>query len=156
MKHKIVAVGASAGGLEALERFFGAIPCNAGMAFFVIQHLSPDHESMLAELLARHCKLPVVDVEDGQQLELNKVYLLPSGYVAIADGHRACLRARSPKRELIHPINIYFESLAETLGDLAIGVILSGTGMDGTEGAKAIRDAGGKCMFNRPRLASSR
>lgn len=150
MRHKIVAVGASAGGLEALEEFFGAVPVSSGMAFFVIQHLSPDRDSMLAELLGGHCKLPVVEVEDGQSLEPNRVYLSPPGFVPVADGLRVRLKPRPAGSKLSLPINVYFESLAKTFGDRAVGVILSGTGSDGTEGAKEIRDHGGQVYAQFP------
>ena len=145
----IVAIGASAGGLEALERFFHHCPSRTGAAFVVIQHLSPDHKSMMHDLLGRYTQMAVKVVADGMPIEADKVYLIPPGTVMrIASGHFQ-LTPKSPHL-LTLPIDIFFNSLAEEQGNRSIGVILSGTGSDGTRGAAAVNAAGGFLLAQEP------
>lgn len=139
----VVGVGASAGGLEALEQLFGAMPEDTGMAFVVIQHLSPDFKSVMDELLARRTKIPVVLVEDGMQVEKNRIYLIPARKEMIISGGRLLLSDRAASGELTLPIDIFFRSLAEDVGARAIAIVLSGAGSDGARGIRDVHDAGG-------------
>ncbi|MBS1145034.1 MAG: methyltransferase/methylesterase, CheR/CheB with sensor [Proteobacteria bacterium] len=148
----VVCIGASAGGLDALEKFFQGCPIDSGAAFVVVQHLSPDHKSMMNNLLARHTKMPVIMVEDDMPIEANKVYLIPPGAIMHATAGHLHLTPKSP-RGLTLPIDIFLFSLAENYGKHALGVILSGTGTDGTRGAVAINAAGGFLMAQEPESA---
>ena len=138
-----VAIGSSAGGLEALERFFSAVPADSGNAYIVIQHLSPKFESLMDQLLARKTDLPIYVIEDGLLIEPNHIYLLPPGKEAIVTDCTLYLKDRSPARELTFPIDEFFRSLAQESGEYAIGVVLSGTGTDGSRGIQDIHAAGG-------------
>ena len=148
----VVAVGASAGGLDALERFFQALPEQTGAAFVVIQHLSPDHKSMMANLLGRYTSMPVTTVEDGMTIEPDRIYLIPPASMMSVAGTELRLRPKSP-RGLALPIDLFFGSLASHYGNRAIAVVLSGTGSDGTRGAVAINDAGGLLLSQDPESA---
>ena len=148
----VVAVGASAGGLDALERFFRGLPDRSGAAFVVIQHLSPDHKSMMANLLGRHTSMPVVTVEDGMTIEPNRVHLIPPASIMSVSRRQLRLSPKNP-RGLTLPIDLFFTSLAREFGKSAIGVVLSGTGSDGTRGAVAINDAGGLLLAQEPESA---
>ncbi|MBB1126979.1 chemotaxis protein CheB [Thiospirillum jenense] len=148
----VVAVGASAGGLDALERFFHSLPEHSGAAYVVIQHLSPDHKSMMANLLARHTRMPVVTVEDGMTLEPDRVHLIPPASMMSVSGNDLRLSPKNP-RGLTLPIDLFFTALAREFGKYAIGVVLSGTGSDGTRGAVAINDAGGFLLAQEPESA---
>jgi len=148
----IVAVGASAGGLDALERFFEALPAQSGAAYVVVQHLSPDHKSMMVNLLGRHTEMPVVTVEDGMAIAADRVHLIPPASIMRFEQGRLRL---SPKdsRVLTLPIDLFFTSLAEAAGHRTIGLILSGTGSDGTRGAAVINEAGGLLLAQDPETA---
>jgi len=148
----VVAIGASAGGLDALERFFQSLPDRSGAAYVVIQHLSPDHKSMMANLLARHTRMPVVTVEDGMTIEPDRVHLIPPASVMSISGNALRLSPKNP-RGLTLPIDLFFTALARECGKYAIGVVLSGTGSDGTRGAVAINDAGGFLLAQEPESA---
>lgn len=148
----VVAIGASAGGLEALERFFRNCPCDTGAAFVVIQHLSPDHKSMMNDLLGRYTQMHVQVVSEGMTLAANEVYLIPPGTVMrVVDG-RFQLTPKSP-HQLSLPIDIFLNSLAAEQGSRAVGIILSGTGSDGTRGAAALSAEGGLLMAQDPKEA---
>ncbi len=139
----IVGIGASAGGLESLERLFTNMPCDTDMAFVVIQHLSPDFKSLMDELLARYTQLPIHRAEDGMRVEANSVYLIPpKKEMMISDG-RLLLKDKDPKQTLTMPIDHFFRTLAQDAGDRAVGIILSGTGSDGSRGIRDIHSAGG-------------
>ncbi len=148
----VVAIGASAGGLDALERFFQGLPADTGAAYVVVQHLSPDHKSMMANLLARHTPMPVVTVEHDMRIEANRVHLIPPASLMTISGDTLRLSPKNP-RGLTLPIDLFFCSLAKEFGNRAIGVILSGTGSDGTRGAVAINDAGGFLVAQDPETA---
>lgn len=152
LDHYVVGVGASAGGLEALERFFQGCPVDTGATFVVVQHLSPDHKSMMGDLLGRHTRMPVIMVEDDMGLAPDHVYLIPPGAVMHATHGHLHLRPKNP-RGLTLPIDIFFSSLADVYGPFAIGIILSGTGTDGTRGATAINAAGGLVLAQDPESA---
>lgn len=145
----VVAFGASAGGLDALEKLVAELPPDTGAAFVVIQHLSPDHKSMMASLLARHTSMPVQMVEADTPIEPNHLYLISPGVLMHTDGRLLRLRPKSP-RSLILPIDVFFQSLATHHGRHAVGVVLSGTGSDGTRGAGSINEAGGFLMAQAP------
>ncbi len=139
----VVGIGASAGGLESLERFFTNMPFDTGMAFVVIQHLSPDFKSLMDELLARYTELPIHRATEGMRVEANSIYLIPPKKEMIVSDGRLLLTDKDPKRPLAMPIDLFFRSLAQDRGDRAIGVILSGTGSDGSRGIRDIHNAGG-------------
>lgn len=139
----IIGLGASAGGLEALNAFFDAMPPNSGMTFVVVQHLSPQQESILHELIQRHTTIPVQRIADDTTIEPNQVYVLPAGYeVSIQEKHLR-LTPMTDNKGWPETINHFFQSLALDCGEKAAVLILSGAGHDGTEGARAIRRSGG-------------
>ena len=148
----VVAIGASAGGLEALERFFSHCPADTGCAFVVIQHLSPDHKSMMTDLLARYTRMKVRMVEHDLPIAADQIFLIPPGTIMRIEDGRFCLTPKHPHL-LTLPIDIFFGSLAEDAGSRSIGVILSGTGSDGTRGAAALNAAGGFLLAQEPREA---
>ena len=146
----VVAIGASAGGLEPFEVFFDAMPADNGLAFVIIQHLSPDFKSMMDELLARHSSMRIRRVEDGMKIEANTIYLnLPRANMSVQNGHFAMVETE-PSTSLNLPINAFFKSFAKEYGDKSIGVILSGTGSDGTDGCRAIKAVNGAVFAQRP------
>ena len=147
-----VAIGASAGGLDALEKLFDGLPADSGAAYVVIQHLSPDHKSMMAGLLSRHTHMPVVVVEDGMRLAPDTVHLIPPGALMRVDGEHLRLSPKEP-RSFVLPIDVFFHSLAKHHGAYAVGIILSGTGSDGSRGAAAINEAGGFLLVQDPNEA---
>ncbi|HIJ22860.1 MAG: PAS domain-containing protein [Gammaproteobacteria bacterium] len=146
----IVGVGASAGGLAALEDLFKTLPDDSGLAFVVIQHLSPDYKSMMVELLSKHTAMPVLKIEDGMRPLANHLYLIPPRQTLTFMGGRLLLEEQPIHRKLILPIDIFLRTLAEELGERAIAVILSGTGSDGTLGSRVIKEAGGMVMVQDP------
>lgn len=148
----VVGIGASAGGLDALEKFFDFCPVDTGATFVVIQHLSPDHKSMMSNLLARHTTMPVCMVEQNTTIEPNNVYLIPPGSIMHMGKGFLHLTPKNP-RGLTLPIDIFFTSLAESYGNHAIGIVLSGTGSDGTRGASAINSMGGFLLAQEPSTA---
>ena len=139
----VVGIGASAGGLDALERFFDNLPKDTGMAFVVVQHLSPDFKSLMDELLARHTELPIHLVEDGMLVEANHVYLIPPKKEMIISSGKLLLSERNRQQELTLPIDVFFRSLAQDCGPRAVAIVLSGGGSDGSRGVRAIHEAGG-------------
>lgn len=140
----IIGIGASAGGLEALERFFSQVPNDTGAAYVVIQHLSPDFKSMMSEILGRKTKLPIFSAEDGMLLQPNHIYLnTPRHDLRIKDGVIQLTPVEIGGQMPPHPINAFFESLAQYKGSQSISVVLSGTGTDGSLGSAAISTAGG-------------
>jgi len=139
----IVGIGASAGGLEALEAFFDNAPKESGMAFVVVQHLSPDFKSLMDELLARHTDLPIRLVEDGMVVEADHVYLIPPKKEMIIAGGKLLLSERDRQHERTLPIDVFFRSLAQDCGRRAVAIVLSGGGSDGSRGVRAIHEAGG-------------
>lgn len=148
----VVAIGASAGGLEALEHFFRAIPNTPTAAFVVIQHLSPDFKSMMQELVARYTDMPVVMVENHMPLSSGHVFLLPAGRIVELENDRLRLKP-APKHDVNWPIDTFFASMAKSIGTRSIGVVLSGTGTEGTRGAAAINEVGGVVLAQDPLTA---
>ncbi len=143
-------VGASAGGLDAIKKVLQSLPENTGLALVIVQHLATGQESMLPEILSRFTKMPVNKVQSGKQIEPNHVYVIPSGTtMTIKEG---ALQLK-PKREFHKPIDEFFVSLAQEQKNRAIGIILSGTGTDGTEGLKFIKGEGGITFAQDPKTA---
>ena len=139
----IVGIGASAGGLDAFTRLLGNLPSNTGLAYVLVQHLSPDHESLLPGLLGRASMIPVVAAQDGVRVEANRAYVIPpNASMTLADGHLR-LATRDHTRGPHLPIDIFLCSLADVRGPGAVGVILSGAGSDGARGIEAIKESGG-------------
>ena len=130
----IVGIGASAGGLEAFERFFTAMPADSGMAFVLVQHLDPTHQSLTAQLLARRTAMPVIEVEDRMPVEANHVYIIPPNKSLTISGSMLRLSEPVLQRGMRMPIDHFLRSLAEARHEKAIGIILSVTGTDGTLG----------------------
>lgn len=135
----MVAIGASAGGLEPFERFFDAMPVNSGIAFVVIQHLSPDFESMMDELLSRHSTMDIERVVHKLKVKPNTIYLNPPRSKMVIKDGMFLLKDKPESRELNLPIDIFFDSFALEYGREAIAIVLSGTGSDGTSGAATIK-----------------
>ena len=141
-----VCIGASAGGLEAIEAFFKHMPSDSGLAFVVVQHLSPDYKSLMAELLSKHTHMPVMRSEDGMAIEADHVYLIPPKKNLTIFHGKLLLTDQDASRGVNLPIDIFLRSLAEDQGEKAIAIILSGTGSDGTRGIRAIKEQGGMIM----------
>ena len=148
----IVGVGASAGGLEALQQFFRFMPSNSGLCFVVVQHLSPDYKSLMADILGKYTDMKVIQAEDGIKAEPNTVYLIPPKKNLVF--HAGCLYLKDyVQGHLNHPIDIFFNSLAEEKKEYSIAIVLSGTGSDGTGGIKTIKEKGGLVIVQNPESA---
>ncbi len=146
----IVGLGASAGGLEALKAVFPKLPADLGLSYVVVQHLSPNYRSMMAQLLGRDTAMSLVEVEHGAVPAPNTVYITPANRnVTLVEGHFELVK---PAKEAYPKpsINIFFNSLAETCNEQAIGVVLSGTGSDGAAGIYSIKAAGGFTFAQEP------
>lgn len=147
----IVGIGASAGGLEAFAQLLRELPSNTGMAFVLIQHLDPTHTSLLAEVLAKATKMPVCQAEDGKRIEPDHVYVIPpNADIAILHGQLTLFPRNDEARKLHLPVDFFFQALAADRGSHAIGVVLSGTASDGTEGLKAIKARDGITFAQSP------
>lgn len=142
----VVGVGASAGGLEALRSFFAEMPEDSGLCFVVIQHLAPNHKSLMVELLQRTTPIPVLRAGQGMKAEPNRIYLIPPRFNLTLEEGAFNLTPSPAGKALNLPIDIFFRSLAAECGDRAIAVILSGTGSDGARGIRAVKEAGGMIM----------
>ncbi len=141
----MVGVGASAGGLAAFKKFLGSIPEDSGMAYVLVQHLDPKHESLLPELLQKATKIPVLEITDDIKVQPDHIYIIPSNKMLLAtDGVLKLSPRPAPKSKSINlPIDLFFRSLAVVHQSHSLGVVLTGTGSDGTKGLKAIKDEGG-------------
>ena len=149
----IVALGASAGGLEALEQFLGHVPKDCGLGFIVIQHLDPTHKGILVELLQRNTPMVVLQIKDRMAIEPNHVYVIPPNKdLSILNGVLHLLEPAAP-RGLRLPIDFFFRSLADDRQERSIGVILSGMGSDGTLGLRAIKEKAGAVFVQTPTSA---
>src|SRR5258706_3377075 len=139
----IVGIGASAGGFEAFSDLLKNLPRQTGMAFVLVQHLDPTHRSQLSDLLARASPLPVQEVTDNTEVEPDHIYVIPANAnLTLAEG-RLRLAARKEHESPPMPIDLFFRSLAAEQQDRAVGIVLSGTGTDGTLGIEAIKGEGG-------------
>ena len=149
----MVAIGASGGGLEALKRFFSAMPAQSGLGFVVIPHLDPTHVSHLPELLRRHTPMPVEQAHDGALVEAEHVHIIPPNALLTIKGGVLYLGAAVARPDIPRPIDGFLRSLAEYQQERAICIIVSGTGSDGTLGLKAIKAEGGLVMVQSPDTA---
>jgi two-component system, chemotaxis family, CheB/CheR fusion protein len=147
---RIVGVGASAGGLEALSRLVEALPIDGGMAYILVQHLEPTHKSLMAGLLASHTTMPVLEAIDHAIVEADHIYVIPAGvYLSVVDGALRLSKPTAPHGARM-PIDFLLSSMAQDCGRDAIAIILSGTGSDGSEGIKAIHHDGGYVIVQDP------
>jgi len=151
----IVGIGASAGGLKAFEAFFSGMSADKDpdMAFVLVQHLAPDHTSILCDLIRRYTRMEVFEVEDGMTVRINCVYVIPPGRsMAFLNGSLQLLEPGEPRGHRL-PIDFFFRSLAQDLHERAIGIVLSGTGSDGASGVRTIKGEGGMVMAQKPTSA---
>ncbi|MBI4775203.1 MAG: PAS domain-containing protein [Deltaproteobacteria bacterium] len=146
----IVAMGASAGGLQPLEAFFEAVPADSGLAFVVITHTDPQHHSLLPDLIKKRAKIPVKVIEEDMPVEPNTVYMPPSDSDPVLDGETFHLKKRPDRPELHMPVDLFFKHLAQERGESAACVILSGTGTDGTQGLRLIKEKSGLAVAQNP------
>lgn len=149
----VVGIGSSAGGLEALREMFAAAEVPTGLAFVVVQHLDPHHQSMLAELLDRHTQLSVRQCDGGEAIEPDTVFIIPPGKSLSIDRGRLALKNFEEPRGLRRPIDDFFISLASDQNANSACVILSGTGADGSTGLRAVKENGGLCVVQEPSTA---
>ena len=148
----IVGIGASAGGLAAFEAFFSGMPADTdpGMAFVLVQHLAPDHKSILTDLIRRYTRMQVFEVEDGMKVFPNCAYIIPPNRdMAFLNGALQLLAPAAPRGQRM-PIDFFFRSLAQDQRERAVCIVLSGTGSDGTLGVRAIKGEGGMAMAQNP------
>jgi two-component system CheB/CheR fusion protein len=138
-----VGIGASAGGLEAFQTFFDHMPADSGIAFVLVQHLDPTHKSMLVDLLRTHTDMTVVEAADGQPATPNNISIIPPNATLTIRGGTLRVSKPAPAREHRRPIDTFFASLAEDQGELAVCIVLSGTGSDGTVGLRKVKEHGG-------------
>ncbi|MBU0956090.1 MAG: PAS domain-containing protein [Spirochaetes bacterium] len=141
-----VAIGASAGGLEAIEEFFRNMPADSELAFVVIQHLSPDYKSLMVELLSKKTAMPVNRAEDGLLVKANNVYLIPPKKNLTIFHGKLLLTEQDHSKGINLPIDVFLRSLAEDQGEKGIAIILSGTGSDGMRGVRLVKENGGMVM----------
>ncbi|MEO6946370.1 MAG: chemotaxis protein CheB [Nitrobacter sp.] len=139
----VVGIGASAGGLAAFKSFFDNMPADTGMAFVLVQHLDPNHPSILTELIQPHTAMPVEVARDHTRVAANHVFIIPPNATLTMEGDVLRVTTPAPPREHRRPIDTFFSSLAENQEDCAVGVVLSGVGSDGSGGIKAIKELGG-------------
>jgi len=152
MHFPVVGIGASAGGLAAFEAFFSGMPADVdpGMAFVLVQHLAPDHKSILTDLIRRYTRMQVFEVEDGMTVLQNCAYIIPPNRdMAFLNGALQLMEPAAPRGQRL-PIDFFFRSLAQDQHERAIGIVLSGTGSDGTLGVRAIKGEGGMVMAQNP------
>ena len=151
---KVIAIGSSAGGLQALKTFFSNVPNNSKHSYVIIQHLSPDFESLMSELLKKDTSLPITEVVDDTELEPGHIYLIsPKKNLRIID-KKMRLFDKPFGKSLNLPIDIFFKSLALNYQENAIGIILSGTGSDGSKGIQDIKEYGGLVVVQKPETAA--
>ena len=150
----VVGVGASAGGLDAFKRLIRTIPEKSGIAYILVQHLEPSHESLLGDILQKVTQLPVEEITDNVHIQPDHIYVIPANKFLTANEGRLELSPRTPKKEKNRAIDVFFTSLAEVHQEYAIGVVLSGTGADGTLGLQVIKDHGGVTIVQEPKSAS--
>ena len=146
----VICLGASAGGLEALEGFFKEVPNDLDCAYVVVQHLSPDFKSLMGEILSRSTRLSIHVLEDGSTIEKNRIHLIPPTKELSFDGLTARLRDRPSKGSPPLIIDHCFQSLAEEFGAQAVAIVLSGTGSDGSRGIQNVADGDGLVIVQDP------
>jgi two-component system CheB/CheR fusion protein len=146
----VVGIGASAGGLEAFIEFFEAMPADPGIAFVLVQHLMPDRESMVAEILAKRTKMPVEQVQDGMTVKPDHVYVIRPGHTLTISNGRLRLGAPLSEPGNNRPVDDFFRSLAEEQRERSICIIMSGMGSNGTAGAEVVKAVGGVAIAQEP------
>ena len=146
----VVGIGASAGGIQALQSFFKELPAKTGMAYVVVVHLSPEHESYLADLLQKNSSIPIVQVTDQVEVKKDHAYIIPPNKNLTIENQILHLTKRTSKKGVQSPIDIFLQSLAESYKERAVSVILSGTGNDGTNGTLKIKEFGGLTIAQLP------
>jgi two-component system, chemotaxis family, protein-glutamate methylesterase/glutaminase len=150
----VVGIGASAGGLKALEEFFSHIPRNINAAFIVVMHLNRDHQSQLDLILSKFARMPARRILTGDRVEKNRIYVMPENtFLEIEDGVLK-LYVRPLSAIINKSIDIFFQSLASDFQEYAVGIVLSGSGSDGAIGVKRISEAGGSVFVQNPESAS--
>jgi two-component system CheB/CheR fusion protein len=149
----VAAIGASAGGLEALTQMIDSLPADPGLVIVILQHMAADHESALPHLLAVHTRLPVVQVTHGVQMRVNHIYVVPPNVQMTMSGDRLLLASRPADRSRHTPIDTFFSSVADAAGNRAIAVVLSGTASDGALGIRDVKAAGGITIAQQPDTA---
>src|SRR5205823_8791363 len=142
------------GGLESFKKFFDAMRSGSGLAFVLIQHLDPTHESLMVELLSQHTDMQVSEVAKETPIEPNHVYIAPAGKYLAVRNRVLHLSEPAERRGMRMPIDHFFRSLAKDLRERAIGIILSGTGTEGTLGLRAVKEQGGMAMVQEPATAA--
>lgn len=152
-RHHIVAIGASAGGLEAIHEFFDNTPEGKNTSYVIIQHLSPDYKSLLVELVSRHTQMKVYEAEDNTNVERNCIYVIPNNKLITIKGEKLFLENKGSLKAPNNAIDIFLYSLAREFRDNAIAVILSGTGTDGTRGIEEVKKQGGIVIVQDPSTA---
>lgn len=154
-KYEVVCIGSSAGGLRALSEILPKIPADFPVAILVVQHLDPRHESLMADILARHTKMKAVQATDGEEVRKGTIYFAPPDRHMLVEQNRITLTTT----ELVHfvrpSVDLLFESVAADYGVRAIGIILTGSGQDGGLGVQAIRSKGGFTIVQNPASAES-
>ena len=152
-KFPLVGVGASAGGLDSFQKFLKAIPANSGMAYILVQHLSPSHQSILPEILSKATSIPVQEISDDCNIKPDHIYVIPENQMLEITDYSLKL---SPRKQNVQnmPIDVFFSSLARVHGTYAIGIVLSGTARDGTVGLKEIKEHGGITFAEDPNSAT--
>ena len=146
----VVGIGASAGGIEALQEFFHHVAPDSGAAYVVILHLSPDHDSHLAEVLQHAAPIPVTQVAGHAAIEANHVYVVPPNRMLRIEGRRLEVADITRKEERRAPVDMFFRSLADARGSRSAAVVLSGTGPNGSSGLKRIKEYGGLVVAQEP------
>ena len=152
-EHYIIAIGASAGGLEAIHEFFDSMPDTPDISFIIIQHLSPDYKSLLVELVARHTDMKVFEAEDHQEVQRKCVYVIPNTKLITIQRNELRLSDKQNQKLPNNAVDVFLYSLAKEKRDKAVAVILSGTGTDGTKGTEAIKREGGLVIVQDPTTA---
>ena len=149
----VIGIGASAGGLEAIQEFFDNISSETGMAFVIIQHLSPTFKSLMNELLSKHTTMRIVTAQNGMKMNPNTIYLNPKEKNLVVQDKKLVTLDREVAGVLNLPIDLFFHSLGKEFEEQSVGIILSGTGTDGSRGIKTIKEAGGAVMVQDPETA---
>src|ERR1700744_3708398 len=149
----IVAIGASAGGLEAIHEFFDNMPDSPNISFIIIQHLSPYYKSLLVELVARHTDMKVYEATDHQEIEQKCVYVIPNTKLITIQKNQLRLTEKKNLKQPNNAVDVFLYSLAKEKKDKAIPIILSGTGTDGTKATEAIKKEGGLVIVQDPSTA---
>ena len=149
----VVAIGASAGGLKEFEQFFKNMPSTKELAFVIIQHLSPNYKSILADIVNRYTAMDVCQIEHKMKVQPGKVYIIPPNHLVLLDKDKLMLKELEKKHGINLPIDVFFRSMKDAIGEKSVAVILSGTGSDGTQGIKEVKEAGGLTLVQQPDTA---